>query len=760
MTGAPETQPGADDVDYVLGPSPADWERLTRDLGLDPIVFEIVRHKLEAVNDEQAIALKEVSVSPIVTAASDFNNALYTADGRIASMGPQVVFHSGAMPVVLRHVMAAFPPDEIEDGDMFVVNDPYYGAVHHPDVSLVAPIFVEGRLLAWAGVAAHQVDMGGMSVGSISGKARERVQEGLMMPPLKLIERGRLREDLWRLILNMTRQPEMVGLDLRGFIASNVVARGRLTELAQTYGADTITIVMDELIRYSERRMRERLLSLPNGEFRTRSFIDHDGIENLIYRTDVRLIKDDDVLRFDLRDSSPQAPTYINCTEGALIGAIFGGTAPLLGAGIPWNQGILNAIEVIAPPGLIVNAMRPAPTGAATIGQGWTIMSATSHAVSKLLALSDELRHHSAAITHGTFAALFTGPLNQHGEPYTTQLIDAQIGGGGASAVDDGIDQSGCFVAPKPHIANIETNEIHGPMLFLYRAFFPDTGGDGEHRGGRAAGTAWTPHGVQRVINSVTAHGVEVPVSYGQFGGLPGACNRQEIIRGSAVHELWRTGELPLSLTSVLDPIDRDRMGGSVERLAAKQDDFELRPGDVVQYTWQGGGGYGDPLVRGVEAVERDVALGMITAQRAASAYGVIVGDRAATDARRGAIRAQRLADATPPSRRDDTPLGEIVLRLGNHMVVGQPTENVLVLGCECGACFCVATENWKEHVATLELDASRRSPSLVVHETLELLAFLCPGCGLQHAVDVKERDQPPLQDIRLTGLPAAANPL
>ncbi|MDQ2895311.1 MAG: hydantoinase B/oxoprolinase family protein, partial [Actinomycetota bacterium] len=372
--------------DYVLGPSPADWAQLEQPLSLDPVTFEIVSHKLESINEEQAIALKDVSVSPIVTAASDFNNALYTADGRIASMGRQVVFHSGAMPVILRHVMEAFPGEEIADGDMFVVNDPFYGAVHHPDVSLVAPLFHGEELIAWAGVAAHQVDMGGMSVGSISARAREKYQEGLMMPPMKLIEAGRLRRDVWRLILNMTRQPQMVGLDLRGFIASNAVARDRLAELIGRYGPDVVKTVMEELIRYSERRVRQRLRELPDGVFHTRGFLDHDGFENRVYRTDIRLEKDGDVLRFDMRDSSAQAGSYINCTEGALVGSIFGGTAPTLAAGIPWNHGILNALEVIAPPGLIVNAQRPAATGAATIGQGWTIMSVASHAVSKLLA--------------------------------------------------------------------------------------------------------------------------------------------------------------------------------------------------------------------------------------------------------------------------------------------------------------------------------------------------------------------------------------
>jgi N-methylhydantoinase B len=734
-----EHKPAADAraEDYVLGPSPADWERLERPLALDPVTFEILRHKLEAINEEQAIALKDVSVSPIVTAASDFNNALYTADGRIASMGPQVVFHSGAMPIVLRHVMEEFPAEEIGEGDMFVVNDPYYGAVHHPDVSLVAPIHHQGALIAWAGVAAHQVDMGGMSVGSISARAREKQQEGLMMPPIKLIEAGVLRRDVWRLILNMTRQPQMVGLDLRGFIASNSVARERLLELIDRYGADTITTAMEELIRYSERRMRERLRSLPDGIFHTRGFLDHDGIENRVYPVDVRLEKQDDVLRFDMRGSARQAETYINCTEGALIGAIFGGTAPTLGAGIPWNHGILGALEVIAPKGLIVNAKRPAATGAATVGQGWTIMSVSSHAVSKLLAFSDELRHHSCATTHGTFAALFSGDRNQHGEPYGTQLIDPQIGGGGASAGADGIDQSGALVAPRPHIANVETNELHGPMLFLFRSFFPDTGGDGAWRGGRAAGTAWTPHGVARLRNSLTSHGVEVPVSFGQFGGWPGVCNRQLLVRGSRVHELLAGGELTLH-PDVLAPLDLDALGGQVEELEAKVPEFELVPGDVVLYTWQGGGGYGDPLDRDEQRVADDVALGIISEDKARAVYGV-PGDREA-------LRRARLNGA-PAS--DAPPRGDPVGRVGVALVLTRGADDALQIECACGQPLGRADGDWRTGCMRQLVEDLPRG--IVVHASLELVCYLCPACGRQHGIEVAERGAGRLEDIRLT---------
>jgi N-methylhydantoinase B len=734
--------------DFVLGPSPADWEWLKRELAVDPITFEIVRHKLEVINEEQAIALKEVSVSPIVTDANDFNNAIYTADGRIASMGPQVVFHSGSIPVVLRHTMRLFPPDEIEDGDMFVCNDPYYGAVHHPDVTIVAPIFHGGRLIAWSGVAAHQVDMGGMSVGSISVRAREKQQEGLMMPPMKLIERGKLRTDLWRMIMNMTRQPEMVGLDLRGFIASNMVARERMRDLIADYGTETMLTMMEELIRYSERRMRERLLTLPDGIFRTRGFIDHDGIENKIYRTDVKLIKQGDTLRIDLSESSPQAPSFINCAEGALIGGVFGGVAQWLGADIPWNHGILGALEVVAPEGLIVNARPPAATGAATIGQAWTIVSATSHAVGKLLAFSDELRRNSFAVTHGTFAALFTGDRNQHGEGYGNQLIDAQIGGGGASAEADGIDQAGGIPAPKPHIANVEANELHGPFLFLYRAFFPDTGGDGTFRGGRAAGTAWTPHGVDSLRNAITAHGVEVPVSFGQFGGWPGVCNRQMIVRRTRIEELYADGKQPLRLESVMEPLDLEALGGDVEVLQAKVDEFVIGPGDVVQYTWQGGGGYGDPLDRDPDSVEADVEALKISAGRARDVYGLVPGDAAATQELREAMRRERLAGAQPPERPGGGRPGENVARIGVALRLARGAES-LQFECRCGYVFCSAVENWKLSAATL------RPPLLegiVVHRDLELVEYLCPGCGTAHTVETKERGEPPLQDFELRG--------
>jgi N-methylhydantoinase B len=692
---------------YVQGPSAADWPFLERELALDPITFEILRHKLESINEEQAIALKAVSSSPIVTEASDFNNALYTAGGEIASMGPQVVFHSGAMPIVLRHVMEDCAENPgIGEGDMFVVNDPYKGAVHHPDVSLVAPIHYESELVAWAGVAAHQVDVGGMTVGSISVRAREKQQEGLMLPPTKLVEAGVMREDVWRLILNMTRQPQMVGLDLKGFVASNFVARRRLVELIGEYGLDTVVTVMDELIRYSERRLRERLLELPDGEFRAQGFLDHDAVENRLYVTDLVLTKEEDVLRFDFSASSPQAPGFINCTEAGLIGAVFGGAAPLLAFDIPWNQGILKPLEVIAPPGLVLNAVEPAPTGSGTIAQAWMTLNTTVQAVSKLLAFSDRYRSHSSAVTNGTFDALFLGDRNQHGEGWGTQLMDAQLGGGGASAVADGIDQSGGYVTPRPNIPNVETNEMHGPMLYLYRSFFPDSGGDGAFRGGRAAGVAWTPYFVERVRCALTTQGIEVPVSPGLFGGYPGVCNRHTLVRGSDAIDLIARGELPLVLDSVARPIDLGALGGEVFELPAKVDEFELRPGDVLQYTWAGGGGYGDPAARDPALVARDLELRVISREKAERVYGAPRGGSA----------------------------------VGLRLARGR-------LECECGHVFGSARENWKD--GAVSRPCHPLPPGIRLHDDLELVEWRCPACARLQWVDVKLKDTAPIQDFQ-----------
>jgi N-methylhydantoinase B len=239
----------------------------------------------------------------------------------------------------------------------------------------------------------------------------------------------------------------------------------------------------------------------------------------------------------------------------------------------------------------------------------------------------------------------------------------------------------------------------------------------------------------------VTALGVVVPVSFGQLGGWPGVCNRQMVIRGTRVFPLWAEGELPLELRDVLAPLDLDRLGGELELLEAKVGEFELVPGDVVQYTWQGGGGYGDPLDRDEELVRRDVELGLISPARAESVYSV-PGDRTAR-------RLERLSGSEPQSGSSGGS-GAPVSEIGLGLVLARGGEGGLQIECRCGFVFCAASANWREHAVRQRVDELPRG--IVVHETLELARYLCPACGRQHSVDVEERGEPPLHDFSIVG--------
>ena len=346
-------------------------------------------------------------------------------------------------------------------------------------------------------------------------------------------------------------------------------------------------------------------------------------------------------------------------------------------------------------------------------------------------AMADRYRAHAQAVTNGTFDALILGDRNQYGEPYGTQVMDAQMGGGGASAYADGIDQSGGFVTPRPNIPNVETNEMHGPMLYLFRGFLPDSGGDGEHRGGRSAGAAFTPYDVERLRCVLTTQGIEVPVSPGIFGGLPGACNRHVLVRGTNVLELLAEGSLPLPRRSTLEALAVDGLGGEAVELAAKVDEFSLAAGDVLQYTWSGGGGYGDPARRSPDAVARDVRNGVLSAAKAQQVYG---------DRRLG---------------RGEGDDAVVVAAYGYGMRVLRDDRGELQLGCDCGHVFGKADANWKDAARGERLEGASLPQGLRLHDTLELVRYSCPACGAVHACDVKERGAAPVQDLSLIAIGA-----
>ena len=715
---------------------------------VDPTTFEVIRHRLQSITDEQAIALKSVSGSPIVTEATDYCCGLYLADGSIVTMGRQVLFHAGTTSQVIKGVIRKCEEDPgINDGDMFIVNNPYDGAVHPPDVSVVCPIFYQGELVAWGGCAAHQLDVGGMVFGSWCSKATEIQQECMILPPVKLIDRGKIRRDIWEMILAMSRLPFMLGLDLKAMIAANNVAKRRLTTLIERYGLRTVRGVMNGLIELAEIRFRTRLTELPDGVFRGIDFLDHDGHANRIYRLELAITKEGDSVTYDFSKTSKQSPGFINCTKSGMIGGFFAGTLPMLAYDIPQNQGILNVIKIVAPEEIVNNAKWPAPVSSGTCATVWVTKNITTSALARLLGCSEKYYQEVQSVTAGSMAVLNLAGLNQYGEPFGTMLLDPICGGGGAYSYKDGLDGFGAYEIPLPSIANVETNENFSPILYLYRRFIPDSGGPGKYRGGRSGGLAFTVHDADSVSALLTTHGVESPNSTGISGGFPGSCNVNLLIKNTSLLEGFRKGILPST---------SQEFRGEVIDLGAKPGAFKITSGDIFEYTWQGGGGYGDPLDRDPELVAHDVQTGAVSPECAETIYGVVLCgspaqvDLACTLSLRKRFKDGRRREAMRPAHVSRITGGHRLLPMGESLEV-VALNNRAVVRCKCGCDLGDADKNWKERAGVLRVGADAAGPRRKLHEELEMVEFLCPACGTLLSVDIKKREDPFSVDAMLS---------
>jgi N-methylhydantoinase B len=674
-----------------------------------PVTYEVVRNRLLAITDEMRIALQSVSGSPTVTEASDFFTGLYLPDGEFATMGLQVTHEAPPVGALIRHITAA--GRVVNDGDMFIANDPFVAALHQNDVQMAAPVYHDGEIIAWAGVMAHETDMGGMNFASWCPQATEVYQEGLRIPAVKLADRGEVREDVLEMILAASRLPAALGLDIRAFIATLNVARDRLAGLFATYGADEISGVMHRMISGSERAARDRLAALPDGTVHVRDFLEHDGHENRLYTIDLVAVKKGDTLILDFSGSSRQAPGFINATRAGLAGGVTGALIPTLGFGIPWNAGLLRPVTITAPDGLVCTARHPAPVGSATVETIWTVTNAVQRALNTFLACTPEFAHRAQAVSSGTMATFNLGGVSQFGERFGLHLLDPLAGGSGAFASKDGISAGGPVAVPAPAIADVEANEQTSPLFYRYRRLRPGTGGAGLRRGGHAAEIGLTIRGIASADALVMTHGAEVPNSAGMFGGFPGSCVTQ-------------------------------RFNGSP--LGPKPGTIPMTPRDLFEVSWQGGGGFGDPLLRDPEAVAAEVAAGLLSAAAAPAVYGVVLDrtavDDLATTALRSELRTRRLGYAAEEPTRDP---GGLPLGPALRLIRRDGVTEVHTIG---GTTLCRGSTRWRAGAV-----ARRISPEpyeITLHTDLVMTAFYCPRSGIQLAVDVHRRDTEPLNDL------------
>ncbi|MSQ51345.1 MAG: hydantoinase B/oxoprolinase family protein [Betaproteobacteria bacterium] len=697
---------------------------------MNAVTFEVIRNRLVAIAEEMRIALQSVSGSPTVTEASDFFTGLFRDDGSVVSMGFQVSFQAPVSGTVIRHIRSK-PELKVRDGDMFIGNDPFIGALHQNDVQMIGPIYAGDKIIAWAGVQAHQTDVGGMDFASWCPKAKNVFQEGIRIPCVKLMDRGELREDVLEMITTASRLPDALGLDIRAFIATINVARNRVTDLVTRYGADLIQLAMQRMIDSSAVRTRARLAEIPDGEYHACDFLEHDGHANELYKIDVHITKRGEKLKLDYSGSSKQSPGFVNATRAGLMGGVAGSLLTTLGWDIQWNQGILDVAEVVAADGLICTAQYPAPVGAATVETIWVVSNATMMGLNKMLAVSPAYKHRAQTVSDGCMATFNLGGINQFGEPFGLHLMDPIAGGSGAWSTKDGADAGGPIISPVSSIADIERNEQVSPLFYLHRRLACDTGGAGKHRGGMTAEVSLTLGGIEKAEALIMTHGAEVPNSAGLGGGWPGSTVKQAMGRGAIENGQARAGKW--------------------EVFGPKPGLMDMSNRDVFAVTWQGCGGFGDPLERDLAAVQHDLDTGRVSVKAAKELYGVVSRagrvSKNASVKQRNAVRVARVGNFIT----DESKFCKAApfARLGDSLALTRDERGTHVVS-NAGYILVTGTTEWRKGAVPQTFAKLPKVQGIDLHRNLAMTAFYCPASGALLSVDLHRKSEMPFDDLML----------
>jgi N-methylhydantoinase B len=696
---------------------------------IDPVTFEVLNHRLLSITEEMGIQYMRCSGSNVLITGNDAATAIMQPDGALVSVGPYIVTQGNVLPMIVESTQRLSGDVGIHDGDIFICNDPYLGAIHQPDFATVSPIYWQGELIGWLGASGHQLDTGGMDPGGFSIKATDVHQEGLRMPPVKLVDRGEMREDVLRWIMNQVRDP-IVGLDVKGQVAALNSGRQRILDLIGKWGVDTVKSVMRMSIDYSRGKLQERLRELPDGVWREVQYIDHDGHGTDIYQIVCTLRKQGEGLEFDFDGTSPNAKGLINSTYSGLQAAVLSAVYINLCWDIPWNRGVRDCIDLRTKEGTVNNCAYPAPCAMATISAVIVTIDASWRCLSQLLLASERYREQAMAVWSGTSMAPIFAGTSQHGFPFAATEMSHFGGGGGARTYDDGVDTAGIVFNTTPNMPNIEDQESEYPVLYLFRRHLRDSGGPGRYRGGRSAELAYTAHHApdDRLEGLFAGTGAEMPNAIGIGGGMPGAAIRVARILETDVAERIGKGQaLPASLQDI---------DGRFELLAPKHSRSPMKLGDVWYHSWQAGGGYGDPLKRDGDRVAQDVTRGVVSPQAATEIYGISLNgpacDHAATRLRRDEIRATRLATAVKPDP------GDAMITFKG---TGRRTLDALVVDFEadtvacsdCGHVHCTPAENLLPHLreacTPLQAAGPVRGEDYDVGR-FRLRQLCCSGCG------------------------------
>lgn len=569
-------------------------QKTTHNTAIDPVTLAVLKGRLEQIADEMDATLYRSAFNPIIAEARDACHGLYHAEtGATLVQGTNgLPIFVGAMAFAVKAVIDKVAREgDLHPDDIFLFNDPYDGGTHLNDFRLVRPIFRQGRLFCWMASVGHWLDIGGNVPGNFNARATDSFQEGVRIPPVKLVKAGAMNHDLLAILAANSRVPLSNYGDLNGQLNALDLGVRRLTELLDEHGEDTVAAAFDAFTARAEALMRSALSKLPDGTYSFEDYLDNDGItaDRLRIALDLTIAGDRMVLDFS-RSAAPCAGP-LNIAYSTAVACCYVALKHVF-TDVPANAGCLNPITFVIPETTLLAVKPPKPVG----GYTETILRVIG-VVFGALALADPSR--ATAAPFGTINAL---SLAGHRPDGSRWVMFSFFGGGlGGNPESDGLNHANNPISTAT-IPPVEILEAAYPVMFTQWALRPDSAGAGLHRGGL---------GAVYEIEALTAadvfllgeRGVFPP--FGVAGGTPAALNRF----------VWQSDE-----------------GEKSPPLASKVTDVKVRDGQRVRLETPGGGGWGDPLRRDAEAVARDVRLGYLGAEAARSAYGVALTDDGALD--------------------------------------------------------------------------------------------------------------------------------
>ena len=582
--------------------------------GVDPITLEVIRNRLDVIAEEMEIVLLKAAHSAIVKEALDASAAVFDAQGRTMAQAAAIPAHLGMLVTSVRRIVEDFAREAPSPGDAYIVNDPYDGGTHLPDVTIVIPVFYEGRLVALSASMAHHQDIGGKSPGSTPPDAGEIFAEGLRIPLLKLYAAGKPNETFYALMRANVRLPEMFEGDLGAQLAACHTGARLMRDLVAELGVETVETAIDQLLDYAERLTRLEIERIPDGEYSFEDYLDDDGMGSPPIKIAANVTISGSNFHVDFSGSHPQVRGGLNCVPSSTMCAVYYVVRAITDATIPNNEGCYRPITAYLPPGTIVNALPPAPVGARTV---------TFKRIADAIfgALAPAVPEKVIAASSGQVNIMYVGGVDPAtGEPYVGYIAVPWAGGMGARSDQDGLDVIETDLTNSLNYPT-EAAEDDLPMRLRWVRLWADSGGAGRYRGGLGyeAEVEWLRgEGTLSVRRDRHRTG-----PWGLFGGQAA----------------------PPCRTLLIHP------NGSEEEIPSKKV-LTIRAGDVMRVWTTGGGGYGDPLERPAEVVHADVLDGRVSGACAARDYGVVIADDGSLDSTATeTLRARLLAE------RGDAPL-------------------------------------------------------------------------------------------------------